>query len=49
MSSTDLREIERTKINCARKFCDEINRRFAPENFKYDLVDSFGKLMDVVK
>ncbi|WZB64880.1 DEAD/DEAH box helicase family protein [Achromobacter xylosoxidans] len=49
MSSMDLREIENTKIKCARKFFDEMNRRFAPENVKYDVVDSFGKLMEVVK
>ena len=49
MSSMDLREIEKTKIKCARKFFDEMNRRFAPENVKYDVVDSFGKLMQVVK
>ena len=44
-----LREIEKTKIQCARKFFDEMNRRFAPGNVKYDVVDSFGKLMEVVK
>ena len=49
MSSMDLREIEKTKIKCARKFFDEMNRRFVPENVKYDVVDSFGKLMEVVK
>ena len=49
MSSMELREIERTKIKCARKFFEEMNRRFAPENVKYDVVDSFGKLMEVVK
>lgn len=49
MSSMDLREIEKTKIKCARKFFDEMNRRFAPENVKYDVVDSFGKLIEVVK
>ena len=49
MSSMDLREIEKTKIKCARKFFDEMNRRFAPENVKYDVVDSFGRLMEVVK
>lgn len=49
MSSMDLREIEKTKIKCARKFFDEMNRRFAPENVRYDVVDSFGKLMEVVK
>jgi type III restriction enzyme len=49
MSSMDLREIEKTKIKCARKFFDEMNRRFAPENVRYDVVDSFGRLMEVVK
>ncbi len=49
MSSMDLREIERTKIKCARKFFDEMNRRFAPDNVKYDVVDNFEKLMDVVR
>lgn len=49
MSSMDLREIEKTKIKCARKFFEEMNRRFAPENVKYDVVDSFGRLMEIVK
>ncbi len=49
MSSMELREIEKTKIKCARKFFDDINQRFAPEAVKYDVVDSFGKLMELVK
>lgn len=49
MSSMHLREIEKTKIKCARKFFDEMNRRFAPKNVKYDVVNSFGKLMEIVK
>lgn len=49
MSSMELREIERTKIKCARKFFDDINLKFAPEQVKYDVVDSFGKLMELVK
>ena len=49
MSTMELREIEKTKIQCARKFFEEMNRRFAPDNVKYDVVDSFGKLMEVVK
>lgn len=49
ISTMELREIEKTKIQCARKFFEEMNRRFAPENVKYDVVDSFGKLMEVVK
>lgn len=49
MSSMELRPIEKTKIDCARKFFDEINRRYEPENVRYDVVDSFGKLMQLVK
>lgn len=49
MSSMELREIERTKIKCARKFFDGINKKFAPEQVRYDVVDSFGKLMELVK
>ncbi|KAB2309547.1 restriction endonuclease subunit R [Betaproteobacteria bacterium SCN2] len=49
MLSMDLREIEKTKIKCARKFFEEMNRRYAPENVKYDVVDSFARLMEVVK
>ncbi len=48
MSSMELRAIEKTKIECARKFFNEINRKINPDNVKYDVVDSFGKLMDVV-
>jgi len=49
MSSMELREIEKTKIKCARKFFDDINKKFAPEQVRYDVVDSFGKLMELVK
>jgi type III restriction enzyme len=48
MSSMVLNEIEKTKIKCARKFFDEINIKYAPENVKYDVVNSFGKLMEIV-
>lgn len=49
MSSMELREIEKTKIMCARKFFDDINMKFATEQVKYDVVDSFDKLMGLVK
>ena len=49
MSSMDLRPVEKTKIECARKYFEEMNRKFAPENVQYDVVDSFGKLMELVK
>lgn len=48
MSTMELREIEKTKIKCARKFFDEINRKIDPKNVKYDVVSSYGKLMDIV-
>jgi type III restriction enzyme len=44
LSSLDLREIEKRKIDCARKFFGKITS----EQVKYDVVDSFGKLMEVV-
>jgi len=49
MSSMDLRPIEATKIECARKFFAEVNKKYAPENVKYDVVNSFGKLMEIVR
>lgn len=48
MSSMELREIEKTKIECARKFFDKINLKIANGQVKYDVVDSFGRLMEIV-
>ena len=48
MSTMQLKEIEKTKIECARKFFDEVNQRISPKNVKYEMVNSYGKLMDVV-
>lgn len=49
MSSMELRKIEETKIACVRKFFDQLNLKYAPENVKYDVVNSFDKLMELVK
>ena len=49
MSSMELRKIEETKIACARKFFDQLNLKYAPENVKYDVVNSFERLMELVK
>lgn len=49
MSSLQLRKVEEIKIECARKFFDEINQKINPDNVKYDVVDSYGKLMEIVK
>lgn len=48
MSSMKLREIEKTKIECARKFFDEISKRISADQVKYDVVTDYGKLMDLV-
>ncbi|GHC70903.1 DEAD/DEAH box helicase [Limoniibacter endophyticus] len=48
MSSMKLREIENTKIACARKFFDEISRQVTEDRVKYDVVTDYGKLMEVV-
>ena len=45
MSSMELRKIEECKIECARKFFIKITS----DQVKYDVVDSYGKLMELVK
>ncbi|QXL83190.1 type III restriction-modification system endonuclease [Comamonas sp. NLF-1-9] len=49
MSSMNLHEIEQTKFKCVRKFFDDMNRRFAPDNVKYDVINNFDKLLDIIK
>ena len=44
MSSMELRKIEECKIDCARKFFNKISSN----QVKYDVVDSYGKLMELV-
>ena len=48
MSSMKLREIERIKIECARKFFDKIAKRISQNHVKYDVVVSYEHLMDIV-
>ena len=45
LSSMDLRKIEDCKVECARKFFAKITS----EQVKYDVVDSYGKLTELVK
>ena len=45
LSSMDLREIEKSKIACARKFFAKITS----DQVKYDVIDSYAKLMELVK
>jgi type III restriction enzyme len=45
LSSMDLRKVEEAKIECARKFFAKITS----DQVKYDVVNSYGKLMELVK
>jgi len=45
MSSMELRKIEETKIECARKFFGKITS----DQVRYEMVNSYGKLMELVK
>ena len=48
MSTMELREIEKIKISCAQKFFHTLNERIGKKGVKYDVVDSYEKLMDIV-
>ena len=45
MSTMELRKVEEVKIDCARKFFSTI----ATTEVKYDVVDSYEKLLNLVK
>ena len=45
MSSMEIRKIEECKIDCARKFFTKITS----DQVKYDIVDSYSKLMELVR
>lgn len=48
MSTMELRKIEEKRIECAQKFFAEVNRKINPEHVQYSVVDSYGKLMELV-
>lgn len=48
MSSMDLRELEKSKIQCAQKFFIELAAKQNDPSVKYEVVDSYEKLMDLV-
>ena len=48
MSSMKMRELEKAKIECARKFFDKIGEQTAVDRVKYDVVTDFNKLMELV-
>ncbi|NNE55712.1 MAG: hypothetical protein HKN32_06805 [Flavobacteriales bacterium] len=48
VSTMELRALGDTKIECARIFIDEINRKIDPKYVNYDVVTSYGKVMEIV-
>lgn len=48
MSSMDLRQIEKSKIKCAKKYFEELGSLINHNKVKYDVVTDFDKLMDIV-
>ncbi|MBN7775938.1 DEAD/DEAH box helicase family protein [Nitratireductor aquimarinus] len=48
MSSLQLREIEKTKIECARRFFEKISTSVTSEPAKYDVVTDYSKLLALV-
>lgn len=49
MSTMQLKKIEETKIECARKFFEEVNKKIDPNKVRYDVVDSYERLLDIVE
>ena len=48
MSSMELRGVEKTKIDCARKFFAELSEGSLTQPVRYDVVTDFGQLIDLV-
>ena len=48
MSSLQLKGVEDAKIECARKFFASLNEKAQLEGVKYDVVDSYGSLLQLV-
>ena len=48
MSSMALRGVEKTKIECARKFFAKLNEQTSADKVKYDVVTDYTQLMDLV-
>jgi type III restriction enzyme len=49
LSSLKMREFESTKIECARRFFEEIGSSVTTDQVKYDVVTDYSRLMDIVR
>lgn len=48
ISSLQLRGVEEAKLDCARKFFAEINKKMSSGKVKFDVVTSFNGLMEII-
>jgi type III restriction enzyme len=48
MQSLELKGIENTKIECAKRFFNELNEKVDSNLVEYDVVDSYESLMKLV-
>ena len=48
MSTMEIRTLESTKIQCAHKFFEEINKKIADGHVRYGMIKSYGDLMDMI-
>jgi type III restriction enzyme len=48
MSTLQLRDIEKSRIACARKFFKRLNRDIDSNQVQYGVIDSYDRLMDVI-
>jgi len=48
ISTMQLKGMEKTKVKCAMKYFDEINKKLNPETVKYAVIDSYSRLMEIV-
>ena len=48
VSSMQFRKVEEAKLDCARRFFHDLNAQLDPETVRYEVVDSFEKLREMV-
>ena len=48
MSTLQLKGVENAKIECARKFFAALNQKAEHDGLKYDVVDSYESLLQLI-
>lgn len=48
MQSLQLKGVENTKIECAKRFFNELNKKIDSTSVEYDVVDSYESLMKII-